>query len=147
MKMTKFYNELEHTADWAIRVWGEEIDALFEHAAGAMFELQGADMAAEPELALEVSCTGVDLEALLVAWLNELLFHSEMQDALWTRFRVRIVQAAPDTPAHHPQWALGAAIGGRRGRGPMAHVKAVTFYKLFVSLVDGRWEATVTFDT
>ena len=145
--MTDFYTELEHTADWAIRVWGDGVDALFEHAASALFELQGADMTAEPELALDESCTGVDLETRLVAWLNELLFHSEMQDALWTRFRVRILQAAPDTPSHHPQWALGAAVQGRRGRGPLAHVKAVTFYQLSVIEAEGRWEATVTFDT
>ena len=145
--MAEHYAELEHTADWAIRVWGDSVEALFEHAAEAMFELQGADMASEPELALEVSCTGIDLEALLVAWLNELLFHSEMQDALWTRFWVRIVRAAPDTPAHHPQWALGAAIQGRRGRGPLAHVKAVTYYQLSVEQVEKGWEAVVTFDT
>jgi len=145
--MAKFYSELDHTADWAIRVWGEDIAALFEHAAGAMFELQGADMAAEPELALEVGCTGMDLEALLVAWLSELLFHSEMQDALWTRFQVRIVQAAPDTRETDPQWALGARIDGRRGRGHLAHVKAVTYYQLSVKQVNGRWEAVVTFDT
>jgi SHS2 domain-containing protein len=145
--MAKHYSELDHTADWAIRVWGADVAALFEHAAEAMFELQGADMAAGAELALEVNCTGVDLEALLVAWLSELLFHSEMQDALWTRFQVRLVQAAPDTPAHHPQWALGARVQGIPGRGPMAHVKAVTYYQLSVAQADGRWEATVTFDT
>jgi SHS2 domain-containing protein len=145
--MPEHYAELEHTADWAMRVWGDDLAALFEHAAAAMFELQGADRTAEPELALEVSCTGDDLEALLVAWLNELLFHSEMQDALWTRFQVRIVQAAADTPAQYPQWALGAAIQGRRGRGPLAHVKAVTYYQLAVEQVESRWEAVVTFDT
>jgi SHS2 domain-containing protein len=145
--MPEFYTELEHTADWAIRVWGDDLDALFGHAAAAMFELQGADMAVEPDLTLELSCTGMDLETLLVAWLSELLFHSEMQDALWTRFQVRVVQAAPDTPETYPQWALGARAEGRSGRGPLAHVKAVTYYQLSVAQVDGWWEATVTFDT
>jgi SHS2 domain-containing protein len=145
--MAEFYTELEHTADWAIRVWGDDLDALFQHAAAAMFELQGADMAAEPNMAIELSCTGIDLETLLVAWLSELLFHSEMQDALWTRFQVRVVQAAPDTPETYPQWALGARVHGRPGRGHLAHVKAVTYYQLSVAQVKGRWEATVTFDT
>jgi SHS2 domain-containing protein len=145
--MAKFYTELDHTADWAICVWGDELDALFRHAAEAMFELQGADMAAEPELTQELSCTGMDLETLLVAWLSELLFHSEMQDALWTRFQVRVVQAAPDTRETDPQWALGARVQGIPGRGHLAHVKAVTYYQLSVAEVDERWEATVTFDT
>ena len=145
--MAEHYTELEHTADWSIRVWGDDLDGLFRHAAEAMFQLQGAEMTAEPELALELSCTGIDREALLVAWLNELLFHSEMQDALWTRFDVRVVQAAPDTPETYPQWALGARAEGRRGRGHLAHVKAVTYYQLLVQQVEGRWEAVVTFDT
>lgn len=145
--MPEHYTELDHAADWSIRVWGDDLDGLFEHAAGAMFELQGAEMAAEPELAVELSCTGIDLETLLVAWLSELLFHSEMQDALWTRFQVRVVQAAPDTPETYPQWALGAWVQGSAGRGHMAHVKAVTYYQLSVQQVEGRWEAVVTFDT
>jgi SHS2 domain-containing protein len=145
--MPEFYAELEHTADWSIRVWGDDLDALLRHAAEAMFELQGADVAAKPELTVELSCTGIDLEMLLVAWLNELLFHSEMQDALWTRFDVRVVQAAPDTPEMYPQWALGARVQGLPGRGHLAHVKAVTYYQLSVEQVEGRWEATVTFDT
>lgn len=145
--MAKHYIEVDHTADWSVRVWGDDIEALFRHAAEAMFELQGADMAAPAGLAQEVNCTGIDLETLLVAWLNELLFHSEMQDALWTRFEVRIVQAAPDTPEMYPQWALGARVAGISGRGPLAHVKAVTYHQLSVVPVDGRWQALVTFDT
>jgi SHS2 domain-containing protein len=31
--MPEHYVELEHTADWSIRVWGDDLDALFRHAA------------------------------------------------------------------------------------------------------------------
>jgi SHS2 domain-containing protein len=156
--MPLYYEELRHTADWAIRVWGEDLDALFGHAAEAMFELQGADLAAEPAIWNEVTCRGIDRETLLVAWLNELLFLSEMNDVLYTRFHVRIAPGSSQslrTPAAAPwgptepdfDYALHASIAGLPGRGPLAHVKAATFYDLSVTQSDAGCEATVTFDT
>lgn len=151
MSCERPYEELEHTADWAIRVWGNDLPSLFEHAAQAMFELQGADLAAEPALSGAITCRGFDLEALLVAWLNELLYAAEMNDATYTRFAVRISrlpaggvesQAAPEG-----EYVLNAVIAGLPGRGPRAHVKAVTYYMISVAPTVAGWEATVTFDT
>lgn len=136
-----FYEELEHTADWAIRVWGATLPALFEHAAAAMFELQGADLDAEsPDLA-ELTCEAADLGALLVAWLNELLYYSETGNLLFTHFAT----AVDGTP--EGGWRLAARAHSYAGRGPLAHIKAVTFYNLSVQQEDGGWTATVTFDT
>lgn len=137
-----FYQELEHTADWTARVWGADLGALFEHAAAAMFELQGADLAAAPApgLAAAVEVNAPDMESLLVAWLNELLFLSEMNDALYTRFHVQI-------EAGEGEFALTGQIAGLPGRGPLAHIKAVTYWDLAVEQTERGWEATVTFDT
>lgn len=141
--MPRFYEELRHTADWAIRVWGHDLESLFVHAAEAMFELQGADLAAPAAVRAHVASRGVDLEALLVAWLNDLLFASEAHNALFTRFVVRIVP--PRSP--EDDYALEAEVAGPSGRGPLAHIKAVTYYDLSVRRTADGWEATVTFDT
>jgi SHS2 domain-containing protein len=138
--MARYYEELEHTADWTIRVWGASLDRLFANAAGAMFEMQGADLAAQPVHNHWVHCRAGDLEALLIAWLNELLFLSETQNALYTRFQVRI------EPARRG-FELEADVRGLAGRGPLAHIKAVTYWDLAVRPTDSGWEATVTFDT
>lgn len=143
MDSKPFYEELEHTADWAIRVWGKTLSALFEHAAWAMFELQGAQMNAQTPLEAEVSCQAPDLESLLVTWLSELLFLSETNDALYTHFTVGI-EANRDKGQ---DMKLRAHIAGLPGRDPMAHIKAVTFYDLTVRKTSQGWEATVTFDT
>lgn len=142
-----YYEELEHTADWTARVWGEDVSALFEHAAMALFELQGADLAAEPSVEDQITCDGIDLETLLVAWLNELLFASEMAGALFTRFQVHIAQAEAGTDGDEPEWRLRSQVQGVPGRGHLAHVKAVTYYNLSVDQTAAGWEATVTFDT
>ncbi len=140
--MTRFYQELEHTADWAVRVWGESTAALFEHAAEAMFELQGADLAAEAPLANVVDCQAPDLESLLIAWLSELLYQSETGDVVYTRFAVEISE---DAAAQ--SFRLAASANGHPGRGPLSHVKAVTYYDLSVEQTPAGWEATITFDT
>ena len=137
--MMKFYRELDHIADWAIEVWGQDLAALFEHAAVALFEMQGADLTAEPTVTVAASCQGMDLETLLVAWLNELLYLSEMNDALFTRFDVAIVDDLEPT--------LTARACGVPGRGHLAHVKAITYYHLTVEQGAEGWRATVTFDT
>ncbi len=137
--MMKFYRELDHIADWAIEVWGQDLVALFEHAAVALFEMQGADMTAEPTVTVVAGSQGMDLETLLVAWLNELLYLSEMNDALFTRFDVAIEDDLEPT--------LTASARGVPGRGHLAHVKAVTYYQLTVEPTPAGWRATITFDT
>lgn len=145
------YEELEHTADWAIRVWGDNLASLFEHAAQAMFELQGVDLTAEPTLSGAITCRGIDLETLLVAWLNELLYTAEINDAAYTRFTVRISRLSPVPPVDEAEpegeYVLNAAIAGLPGRGSRAHIKAVTYHRISVVQARDRWEATVTFDT
>ena len=137
--MPEYYRELDHIADWAIEVWGQDLAALFEHAAVALFEMQGADMTVEPTVTVVASCQGMDLETLLVAWLNELLYLSEMNDALFTRFEVAIDGDLEPT--------LTASVRGIPGRGHLAHVKAITYYHLTVEQGAEGWRATVTFDT
>lgn len=139
--MTRFYRELEHTADWAVKVWGETAAALFEHAAEAMHELQGADLDAPAQVTTTIDCQAPDLAALLVAWLSELLYLSETGDVVYTRFAVEI--ASEDVGGYR----LTATATGYPGRGPLAHVKAVTYYGLSVDETEAGWEATVTFDT
>lgn len=139
--MNRFYEELPHTADWRIRVWGATLPELFAHAAAAMAELQGASMAAATTMEREVRCQALDLETLLVAWLNELLYWSEVEDALYTRFVVEFAGPEAEEPA------LAAQVAGVPGRGPLAHIKAVTFHELSLSQTPTGWEARVTFDT
>jgi SHS2 domain-containing protein len=134
-----FYRELDHTADWAIEVWGESLPALFEHAAEALFEMQGAALGMDPTFSTDATCHAMDLPVLLVTWLNELLFLSEIDDVLFTRFDVEI--------SNEPEPTVTARIAGVLGRGHLAHVKATTYHNLEVSPTPDGWCARVTFDT
>ena len=87
----------------------------------------------EPRI-LEVS--SVDREALLVDWLNEILFLAET--ALWVAVEMDVL----DVSAVY----IKASARGVPVDDPPALVKAATFHGLAVAERDGEWQAEVIFD-
>ncbi len=131
------FEEIEHTADWGVRVFGRDFVDLLAQAGAAMFALQAVDMTKEPQVWREIEVEAPDQEVLLVTWLNELLYQSDTRDESYTRF---VVDEATET-------TLRARAGGIPGRGARAHIKAVTYHGLKVRETADGWMATVVFDT
>ncbi len=128
--------EVEHTADWAIQARGATLPDLFVNAAIGMYSLM-VDRAVVPlsiERVIEVS--GVDTEALLVNWLNELVYHTEMDGEAFGEFHVESFE-----PTH-----LQARVRGGRGVELKKQVKAVTFHDLSIKAVNPGYEVTIVFD-
>jgi SHS2 domain-containing protein len=130
------WQELPHTADWAIRVTGVSQRQLFARAASAMYSLQDADVARPITLARAVSLNADSSADLLVGWLNALLLGQELGGELYTRFE--ITEISPR--------GLHATAYGYRGAPTHTAVKAVTYYDLSVEETPAGWSATVTFD-
>ncbi|MBM4456576.1 MAG: hypothetical protein FJ011_02235 [Chloroflexi bacterium] len=130
------WEELRHTADWAVRVTGVSQRQLFARAAAVMFRLQGADPALPIALGRAITASGSDAADLLVAWLNGLLLGQELDGALYTRFEINEISDR----------GLRGVAYGYHGFPSHAAIKAVTYYDLDVSETDGVWTATVTFD-
>jgi len=125
---------LEHTADRSMEAWGKTLAELFRAAAEGMFSasVSCAGIPAQQEWVIEVE--GDTLEDLLQAWLSELLWVSERDEAAVCRIEVEAVTEDP--------WrARGRAWGG-----PMpadrphtgAPVKAVTYQPAGVPYQAGR---------
>ena len=134
--MKKRFEEIEHTADIAIRVWGRDLAELFASAAYGM-ACQIADASAAPttiERAIEL--TAYDAETLLVAWLGELLYLGERDGAIFTEFDMQEV-----TPNR-----LRAVARGRRAPEQHQHIKAATFSDLEIVHTGAEYETTVVFD-
>lgn len=137
------FEELDHTADWAVRIFGTSLSELFAHAGQALFYLMGTPFDAPATVQHDVTVEASDLEMLLVRWLQELLFYMETAGELFSQFEVaEVTPPAGDAPAR-----LRAMIAGRPGRSDLAHVKAVTYHHLAVQQTASGWEATVVFDT
>jgi SHS2 domain-containing protein len=134
------YRQLPHTADLAWRLWGASIPELFENAGRALSATLTDRRYLRRRATREVSLTSVDREALLVDWLNHLLYLFDIEGFLGRDFQVesltpgglkaRVTGESFD-PARHP---------ARTG------VKAATFHQLSIVPVKDGWQATVVLD-
>lgn len=132
----KKFEEIEHTADWAFRAYGQNLRELFVNAATSLFALQGSLTDASPTVTREVQIEGVDRETLLVNWLNELLYLQETQHETYDRFEIFDLS----------ETQLRAQIHGKP-RGKIEKViKAATFHDLEIKQTNEGWEATIVVD-
>ena len=80
---------LEHTADAGVLARGRTLAEAFAHAAEGMFSimvnLDGVREVEQRSMAVE----GHDWPSLLVAWLSELLYYSDVESLLFKRFEMR----------------------------------------------------------
>ncbi len=134
------YRELSYTADWGVEVFGDAPEALYAHAAIAMFGLQAAYDVQGPTIQQYVEAQGADREDLLVSWLSELLWQQETHGLMAQNVIVRELD----------ETHIRAQVFGRAGASDLAHIKAVTYHDLAIHAPDetgGLWRAQVLFDT
>lgn len=134
------FRDIEHTADKALEARGEDLAHLFESAAYGMFDVMVDLDTIRPARQWHIELDAGSLEELFTVWLKELLFVSEVDEAIPCEFEVKELG----------EWRVRADVRGgplgpeavRRG----AQVKAVTYHNLLVEPEDGGWRALVTFD-
>jgi len=134
--MEEGFEEIEHTADVALRVWGKDLKELFINAARGMAWLLADPDTVKPAVKVPLELTAYDAETLLVTWLGELLFYNEMEGLVFTAFDLEEVT---------PTRLRGAARGGRPGE-TRRHIKAVTFHEMNIRPTVRGLETTVVFD-
>jgi len=134
--MDNHFEEVEHTADIAIRVWGHDLAELFANAAYGMAcqlaDPDGVSRVIEQSIELEA----YDAETLLVAWLGELLYLGEREDCVFAAFDLLEVTS---TQLRAVAW--GGAVQEHR-----SHIKAVTFSDLEIVRTGAGYETTIVFD-
>ena len=129
------YQEIDHTADWSFRAFGRDLPELFRNAAYALFSLEGA-LDAQSTLTREIHVEAMDREAVLVKWLNELLFLQETQHETYQTFDITFLS---DTE-------LRATIHGAPAPPLTKMIKAVTFHDLNIQQTEKGWQATLVVD-
>lgn len=134
------YERIEHTADEAFHLSADSLDGLFQAAAAALLEVMTTPGHVVPRNERTVSLGAADHEALLVAWLNELIYLFESEDLLFSEFSISLApgprleataRGEPRDPGRHPVEAV---------------VKAATFQDLAIREREGRWETDIVFD-
>jgi SHS2 domain-containing protein len=130
------YEQIDHTADLALRIYGRTLRELFANAAYAMFS-QLADLEAiAPTVRREVSVEGIDHESLLVNWLNELLYLQDTHGEAYVTFEIRKLSRR----------RLQATVAGAQTTAFQTIIKAATYSDLSIIKVRGWYMSTVVFD-
>jgi SHS2 domain-containing protein len=131
------FEEIEHTADRALRIRGCNLEELLINAAGGLLAIMNPVPSARDRPAMRViDLEALDAETLLVNWLSELAFWAETERLVFDRFEVEQI-----SPTH-----LRTVARGGRAERLQTHVKAVTFHNLHVVRTAHGLTATVVFD-
>lgn len=139
MLPTRGFTIREHPADVGIAAHGPTMAEAFQCTAEGMFSLL-ADLAqVRPLEAVEVTTRAGDRETLLVAWLNELLYHFDSNRFVFSRFDI---DRCYDSEIGSRAW--GEPYDPAR-HGVHTTIKAVTYHRLRVARNE-EWETEVTFD-
>ena len=135
------YEPLEHTAEAGVIARGATPGEAFANAAEGMYalmlDLDGIEEREEREVALEDESR----EALLVAWLLELLFLTETEELVFRRFAV---DELSETRLRGHAW--GERFDRERHCTHNVMVKAVTYHLLEIGREDGGYRVQVLFD-
>lgn len=129
------FQEIEHTADWELLVWGPDLVGLLEQAARGMNALAEIRVADTPRLQRRLQLPAGDPERLLVSFLTELLWQAERDNLAFDTFDLVISEDILDANLQ------GAEILFR-----LKEIKAVTFHNLSVRQTRRGLEANIVLD-
>lgn len=146
--MKKDFEQLPHTADIKIRVYGVTKKELFKHALIGMFQIIGPHakgcITKDDRLVCdqlpkqhEITVESPDGEALLVDFLSEVLWLSDVHN-----------EAYLDAEIHQlTDRFIQATIHGVQVTGfEVVEIKAVTYHDLAIKQIDGGWQTDIVFD-
>jgi len=129
------FQEMTHTADWALNVWAERLEGLFVQAAVGMYYLLDIRLQKDSPIIKEFSLAESDPESMLVAFLSELLYYMEHDQAGFDQIQVQIENGH-----------LEAGLSGGRVIAQAKEIKAVTYHNLKIVQNGGKFETTIVFD-
>ena len=131
------FAEIEHTADNALRIYGDSMAELLRNAAHGMNRLMiNDDSMISTDVQKHVEVETVDAESMLVEWLAELAYWAETHMLVFKRFEIETM-----TPA-----LVRATLFGGKVSKLQKHINAVTYHNLKIIETDKGLEATVVFD-
>ncbi len=139
----KEFEILEHTADIGIAAYGKNKREVFINAAKGMFEIiAGENKNLKDNFYDKIKLEADNLEGLLFAWLNELLYIGETRLVIRNKFQIRELS----------DYQIKAEVEGMKINQPGCkiekEIKAVTYHRLEIKKDEesGLWRAQVIFD-
>lgn len=139
----KEFEILEHTADIGIAAYGKNKKEVFINVAKGMFEIiAGENKNLKENFYGKIKLEADNLESLLFAWLNELLYIGETRLVILNKFQIKELS----------DFQIKAEVRGAKINPPSIkiekEIKAVTYHRLEIKKDEesGLWRAQIIFD-
>ncbi len=128
------FQEIQHTADWSMRVWADDLASLFAESARGMNFLAGVKLDNQNRVKRQFEAEGTDVESLLVAFLSELVYYQEQENLAFDIFTINVGKN------------LRAKMEGARIISADKAIKAVTFHNLKIRKTARGFEVEIVLD-
>lgn len=129
------YEELEHTADWALRVWAPDFAKLLETAALGMNHLSAFKLERKRAYVCDIHLEADDRESLLVNFLSEILYYAEVEHIGFDHYEI-----------HLNELKLEATVFGAGIVSQKKEIKAVTYHNMNIKETEKGLEVEIVFD-
>lgn len=135
------FKQIPHTADLELQAFGLTIEELFANALKGMFSVIEPHFVPDAaDIKRSVAVNGADLETLLINFLAECLYLSDIHNEAYTDAQIKIHDKNSNKE-------LQATVTGKAiEKFEVVEIKAVTYHNLCVKQIDGIWQATIVFD-
>jgi SHS2 domain-containing protein len=140
MTAMKPFEIIDHTADIGIIVYGADIKEVFANAALGLFNLMADLNDLGENIKREVEMSAEDIEVLLVEWLNELIYISDVEHVILKRFEINALSSTELKAT-----CFGEKIKPGQNR-LKREIKAATYHMLQINKVDGGYKVQIIFD-
>lgn len=138
--MIKGFEILDHTADVGIIASGEDISEVFVNMARGLFSLIIDPKEVNAKKNWELVVTAPDREALLVNWLNEIIYFVDARELIFKNFEIDKM-----TETELKAKAYGEKINPKKHH-LKREVKAATYHHLKIEQIAEGWRAQIIFD-
>lgn len=134
----------DHTADITVECWAPTLEAAFEEAGLATFEVIMDTSTVAPFESAEIETRGYDLEELLVEWVGHLIALIDITGRFYSKFEVDSIQKEDDEYVLKGR-ALGEKIDFDR-HDTKTEVKAMTYADMKIDQKPERTTLCFTLD-
>jgi len=144
--MEKKFELIEHTADVGVNIFGKNLEELFENAAFGMYNIICSNFEQIlPKINYLNSLNEIDLETLLVSFLNDLLFQTFTNKILFCKFSIIELKEKQN------MWFISYECSGEEYQkdkhGILTELKSATFHQLKIKKENNLYTTTIIFDT
>jgi SHS2 domain-containing protein len=136
----KPFEIIDHTADIGIVAYGADIKQVFANAALGLFNLMADLDNLKEDTKRQIELSAEDVEVLLVEWLNELIYISDVEHIIFKRVEINELSSTQ----------LRAICFGEKIK-PGQHklkreIKAATYHMLRLNKENGSYKVQIIFD-